>query len=263
QQPPPPGTERTVVRCAVMDGKTMGHRICALNTCENPLHNFRTGRFCTDHVPLNDQCGIVGCGQAISLNTPDAETNTDLVDTFRAGRVYCLQTIQWSCGVPIGWGKCYRSESAPQVERILQKIWNGKEGLRPSFIVYDDGCGFLKYILGRLDPNKWLESTRFIVDAWHYSSHSPRDETCRVHCNPAPANGSQPDLVIPKVNENGQTLLTRAFNTETAEQFNAWLSGYEGIVRHMTDYHYDFFIHALFLMYKEAREKTNDTAEED
>jgi hypothetical protein len=38
--------------------------------------------------------------------------------TFKAKSIYCLQAVQWACGMPIGWGKCYRSESSPQVLSI-------------------------------------------------------------------------------------------------------------------------------------------------
>ena len=46
----------------------------------------------------------------------------------------------------------------------------------------------------------------------------------------------------------------RAFNTETAEQFNSWLNGFETQLHHMTSSNYDFFIHVLFLLYAETVE---------
>ena len=48
--------------------------------------------------------------------------------------------------------------------------------------------------------------------------------------------------------------LTRAFNTETAEQLNAWLTGYEGQLKQMTDVSYDFFVHTLMLIFAETVE---------
>ena len=45
------------------------------------------------------------------------------------------------------------------------------------------------------------------------------------------------------------------FNTETAEQFNSWLNSFEGALRQMTDVNFDFFMHALILMYMEHRTK--------
>ena len=77
---------------------------------------------------------------------------------------------------------------------------------------------------------------------------------CRIWCNPAPANGTQPDLVIALKDTNGHVHLTRAFNSETAEQLNAWLSGFEASMRQMTGSNFDFFMHSIMLIYKEAIE---------
>jgi hypothetical protein len=44
---------------------------------------------------------------------------------------------------------------------------------------------------------------------------------------------------------------TRAFNTETAEQLNSWLSGFESQLRQMSSVNYDFFVHVLMLIYSE------------
>jgi hypothetical protein len=78
---------------------------------------------------------------------------------------------------------------------------------------------------------------------------------CRTWCNPAPANGTQPDLVIAQEDDSGEVHLTRAFNTETSEQLNAWLNGFEAQMRQMTDYNFDFFMHSILLIYKDAVEK--------
>lgn len=66
--------------------------------------------------------------------------------TFRAKTIYCLQTVQWACGVPIGWGKCYRSESLPQVLGILDNIFP-EPPKRPSFLVYDHACDLLRHVV--------------------------------------------------------------------------------------------------------------------
>jgi len=169
--------------------------------------------------------------------------------------VYCLQTIQWACGVPIGWGKCYKSESSPQVLQIINRVWQGQDNLRPSFIVYDDACDLLRHIVTQDAQSPWVKSTKFVVDAWHYIGHRATDVLCRVWCNPAPSNGSQPDLVISETDANGRSHLTRAFNTETAEQLNSWLNGFEAQLRQMSAVNYDFTVHALMLVYKEVVEE--------
>ncbi|KAJ7850841.1 hypothetical protein B0H13DRAFT_1515676, partial [Mycena leptocephala] len=51
--------------------------------------------------------------------------------------------------------------------------------------------------------------------------------------------------------DNGRTHTTRAFNTETAEQLNAWLNGFKAHLRQMSATNYDFCVHVLMLLYKE------------
>ncbi|KAJ6471226.1 hypothetical protein C8R47DRAFT_1297591 [Mycena vitilis] len=178
-----------------------------------------------------------------------------VVHSFKAKTIYCLQTIQWACGVPIGWGKCYKSESTPQVLAFLNKVWEDYPAKRPGFIVYDKACDLLRHIATQNINDSWIASTKFIVDAWHYIGHRATDILCRTRCNPAPSDGSQPDLVITQVDDNGVAHQARAFNTETAEQLNSWISGYESQLRQMTDVNYDFYIHVLMMMYGEMVEK--------
>ncbi|KAJ7041776.1 hypothetical protein C8F04DRAFT_931355, partial [Mycena alexandri] len=119
----------------------------------------------------------------------------NVTHTFRAGKTCCLQTVQWACGCPIGWGKCYCSESSSQVLKIINRIWESHSESRPSFLAYDDACNLLHHIVTQ-DPNSpWILSTELIVDAWHYIGHQASDILCRLWCNPAPTNGSQPDLI--------------------------------------------------------------------
>jgi hypothetical protein len=62
----------------------------------------------------------------------------------------------------------------------------------------------------------------------------------------------QPDLVIALEDEAGSVHLTRAFNMETSKQLNAQLNGFEPQMRQMTDYNYNFFMHAIMLIYQDA-----------
>ncbi|TEB19736.1 hypothetical protein FA13DRAFT_1758075 [Coprinellus micaceus] len=318
---PPQDTPRGYVRLAVMDGKSVGHRICALTTCTLPLQNYKNGRFCSEHAGLNSVCGIIPCERPVAergeltcdneahrnwyrayhsrfkrltfpgvqrvlrrqgsnrlgeAHIPDHGSRPTLsvegglpplndtpggevVHTFRAQSVYCIQTVQWACGMPIGWGKCYRSESTPQVLAILDRIWEGKEEMKPSYLAYDDACDLLRHIVTQnahstCVPHTWLTSTKFIVDAWHYIGHRATDALCRLWCNPAPMDGSQPDLIIGQEDASGRVHATRAFNTETAEQLNSWITRYEAQLRQMTDVSFDFFVHVLLLLYGETIE---------
>ncbi|KAJ7768662.1 hypothetical protein DFH07DRAFT_1007962 [Mycena maculata] len=288
QQDRVPGSARGYARLAVMDRKSISHRICAVTICEGPLVNYKNGHFCAEHLEMQSICGIIPCSrpvhsdgavtcddeshkdwhqkylnrftrlsfpgmqrvirrQAVANENSSAETSQtrptlhtelsspssmglmvkNVVHTFRARSIHCLQTVQWSCGCPIGWGKCYRSESSPQVLKIIDNIWELNPDSRPSFLAYDDACNLLRHIVTQ-DPNSpWITSTKLIVGAWHYIGHHATDILCRIWCNPAPTNGSQPDLITVSIDNNGWTHTTRAFNTETAEQLNAWLNGYE------------------------------------
>ncbi|KAJ7664770.1 hypothetical protein B0H17DRAFT_951958 [Mycena rosella] len=309
---PATGSPRGYVRMAVMNLKTIRHKKCALDECQNPLYNYKNGRFCETHLDLRNTCGIVPCGRlvhqpgALTCDTPAhiawqkmyenrfsrlsfpgvqrlirrqqaaaeegsaqqthgpslrvqlqalGDTPGDqVVHTFKAKTTYGLQTVQWACGVPIGWGKCYRSESAPQVLGILERIWEDYPNSRPGFIAYDSACDLLRHIVTQNPGNIWLTTTKFIVDAWHYIGHRASDILCRTRCNPAPMDGSQPDLILTVEDENGVVHQTRAFNTETAEQLNSWLRGFEAALQQMSDVNYDFFVHVLMMIYGETME---------
>ncbi|KAF7353247.1 hypothetical protein MSAN_01512500 [Mycena sanguinolenta] len=310
---PPAGSPRGYIRLAVMDGKGIKHRKCALDECKFPLYNYKNGRFCETHLDLRNKCGIIPCGLPVRYPgalTCNSQSHIDwhkqyenrfsrlsfpgvqrvirrqqiaqaeegstqprgptlrvelhglgdtpgdqVVHTFKAKSIHCLQTVQWACGVPIGWGKCYRSESASQVLCILNNIWANHPDFRPSYIAYDNACDLLRYIATQNATDIWLTTTKFIVDAWHYIGHKATDVVCRTRCNPAPMDGSQPDLVLTQEDSNGQVHQTRAFNTETAEQLNSWLNGFESQLRQMSDVNYDFFVHVLMLIYAEMTEK--------
>ena len=53
-----------------------------------------------------------------------------------------------------------------------------------------------------------------IVDSYHYINHKASDILCRTLCNPAPDDGSAPNLVVLAQSEDGTPYLKRAFNTQ-------------------------------------------------
>ncbi|KIJ42280.1 hypothetical protein M422DRAFT_254684 [Sphaerobolus stellatus SS14] len=188
-----------------------------------------------------------------NLDEDDQLEVEELEHMFRARTTYCLQTVQWACGVPIGWGICFESESPTQVYDLLQFIWPNKEG-RPAFIAYDKACKLLAHIMAHEEKRHWIETTRFVVDSWHYINHKATDYLCSIWCNPSPSNGSQPDLVLGKESPNGEKVTVRAFNTQTAEQLNSWMDGYESQTRQMTDKSFAFYCHCILLIYKDSVE---------
>jgi hypothetical protein len=115
----------------------------------------------------------------------------------------------------------------------FSQIWEAHPNSKPSFIAYNDACDLLCHIITQNPDDPWLTSTKFIVDAWHYIGHRATDIFCRLWCNPAPKNGSQPDLILGEQDVNCVNHQTWAFNTETAEQLNSWLNGFESQLRHV------------------------------
>ena len=83
------------------------------------------------------------------------------------------------------------------------------------------------------------------MDSYHYTNHCVTDYLCRKWCNPAPQDGSAPNLVIVDHDKNGTPYYKHAFNTQACEQLNAWLGGFETMLRRMTLGNFDWFLHAM------------------
>ena len=115
----------------------------------------------------------------------------------------------------------------------------------------------------------WKQTSRFIVDAYHYTGHRTTDSMCRKWCNPAPLDGSAPNLVVAKTNSQGQTYYQRAFNTQACEQLNAWLGGFESILRKMSTSNFNWFVHTMlsyhtrFVIERQRSQDANDEGDGD
>ncbi|TFK16963.1 hypothetical protein FA15DRAFT_661782, partial [Coprinopsis marcescibilis] len=104
---------------------------------------------------------------------------------------------------------------------FLQKVFPEPDS-RPDFICIDKACLVMRTVVSNPSWKDWLETSRFIVDSYHYNNHKASDELCQKWCNPAPEDGSQPNLVIVAQNAQGQPYLKQAFNTQVSYNFN-WL----------------------------------------
>ena len=60
----------------------------------------------------------------------------------------------------------------------------------------------------------WKNTTWFIIDTYHYTTHHTTDDLCRTWCNPAPQIGSAPNLVVVENDVNGNPHYKQAFNTQ-------------------------------------------------
>ena len=135
---------------------------------------------------------------------------------FVAPRFYCVETICAPCGVVIAWTKFAKSESPTNILDFLDNVYPDPN-MRPDYICIDKACLLLRHAVQSGRWNQWKETTRFIVDSYHYINHRTTDYLCRKYCNPAPLNGSAPNLVVVEDDKYGQPHYKRAFNTEASE----------------------------------------------
>jgi hypothetical protein len=134
---------------------------------------------------------------------------------FGPGHFYCVETICAPCGAVIAWDKFDHSESPTNIMRFLRKVYPTEDS-QPDYVCIDKGCAVLRHIVAQGTWQQWQNTTRFIVDTYHYTNHSAKDILCRTWCNPSPLDGSAPNLVIPAVDKNGNPVLKRAFNTQVS-----------------------------------------------
>ena len=84
-----------------------------------------------------------------------------------------------------------------------------------DYICIDKACRVLRTAISNGSWDRiWKKTTRFIVDSYHYINHRTDDYLCRKWCNPAPLNGSAPNLVIATTDNQGRVHYKRAFNTQ-------------------------------------------------
>lgn len=189
---------------------------------------------------------------------------------FTPNRFYCVETLCAPCGVVLAWTKFAKAESPINILTWLENIYPDSD-MRPSYIAIDKACQVMQKAINNGSWEQWRLTTRFIVDSYHYINHKAEDVLCRTWCNPAPSDGSAPNLVGQHVDEKGNVHQFREFNTEACEQLNSWLGGFESILKRMTVHNFNWFLHAMlfyhcnFMLTKKAESrkkkhrKTNKT----
>jgi len=96
---------------------------------------------------------------------------------------------------------------------FLDKVYPDTSS-RPDYICIDKACKLLRHAVASGRWEAWKNTTRFIVDSYHYINHRTEDYLCRKYCNPAPLNGSAPNLVEVEHDKFGRPHYKRAFNTQ-------------------------------------------------
>ncbi|KAF8955752.1 hypothetical protein BDZ97DRAFT_1907514 [Flammula alnicola] len=108
-----------------------------------------------------------------------------------------------------------------------------------------------------------------VVDSYHYINHRVTDFLCRKWCNPAPLDGSAPNLVVKDTDKNGREYFKRAFNTQACEHLNSWLGGYDSILKRMKGKNFNWFLHVMIfhhtklVLEKQERKKKGLQVESD
>ena len=103
-------------------------------------------------------------------------------------------------------------------------------GSLPSYIFYDNNCKLREHLVASGDTY-FLGKVGLVVDVFHFKSkHKKTDLNCQTHCNPA----NFPELIT----SDGEW----RFNSSAAEQTNAWIVGFEAILREMTLERYNFVL---------------------
>lgn len=188
---------------------------------------------------------------------------------FSPNRSYCVETACAPCGVVLAWTKFAKSESPTNILNWLKELFPTPDD-RPSYICIDKGCQVMKTAISNKSWDSWRITTRFIVDSYHYTNHKATDKICRTYCNPTPTDGSAPNLVGQRTDENGNTIQFREFNTQVCEQLNAWLGGYESILKRMTSKNFNWLIHTMLVYHvkhilakSSSVEENNDSNDDD
>ena len=149
---------------------------------------------------------------------------------------------------------------------FLESIYPTEES-RPDYICIDKACLLLQHCIASGQWNEWQKTSQFIVDSYHYTNHQVTDDMCRKWCNPAPTNGSAPNLVVAAYDKKGKPYYKRAFNTQACEQLNSWLGGFESILKRMKPENFNWFLHTMLFYHTryvlEKLEKKGTNVEDD
>jgi len=143
----------------------------------------------------------------------DAGSQSRKDNYFVPPRFYCVETICAPCGAVHAWTLFDKAESPTNILNFLDAVYPTPD-VRPDYVCIDKACMVLCTAISNGSWNVWKETTRFIVDSYHYINHRANDYLCRKWCNPAPLNGSAPNLVVVEHDVNGDAHYKRAFNTQ-------------------------------------------------
>ena len=101
---------------------------------------------------------------------------------------------------------------------FLENVYPNPDS-RPTYIAIDKACKLLRWAVTIGAWETWKQTSRFIVDTYHYNNHKASDTLCSSLCNPAPTDGTSPNLVTMTRDKRGRKVWKRAFNTQVSRFF--------------------------------------------
>ncbi|KAF9544131.1 hypothetical protein CPC08DRAFT_730331 [Agrocybe pediades] len=171
-----------------------------------------------------DQDGRLECD-----GKPD-KGNKALKARFGRRRTHNEELCVASCGVILGRCTFYGSEAPNGVRTFWKKLFPYKRSL-PRILWHDNNCRIMAMLKKKGDEDNYFDSCALPVDVFHFKSkHKETDEDCNRHCNPAQWE------ILETPDKKWR------FNSSIAEQTNAWIGGYQAIVREMEADRYEFFL---------------------
>ncbi|KAF8872623.1 hypothetical protein BD779DRAFT_1477443 [Infundibulicybe gibba] len=143
---------------------------------------------------------------------------TQDLDNSRGGAFCAYHNIHYGARCLIAWTKFDKAESPTNILQFLEDVYPTEES-RPAYICIDKACLVLRTSIANKSWEMWSRTSRFIVDSYHYINHRATDYLCRKWCNPAPLDGSAPNLVVVATDNNGKPYYQRAFNTQASLEY--------------------------------------------
>ena len=140
--------------------------------------------------------------QAVQAHDADQPAEEGRKHYFSPNRFYCVETLCAPCGVVVAWTKFDKSESPTKILNWLGVVYPDQDS-RPSYVCIDKACQVVRTALTSGLWQEWKQTTRFIVDSYHYINHKANDLLCRTWCNPTPSDGSAPNLIGERVGPDG------------------------------------------------------------
>ncbi|KAF8193747.1 hypothetical protein BJ912DRAFT_848103, partial [Pholiota molesta] len=154
--------------------------------------------------------------------------NQTLRARFGRKRTHNEQLSVACCGVIRGRATFYGSEAPNGVRMFWKTLYPTRQSL-PQVMFYDNNCRIAAML--NKDGDTYFSEIALPVDVFHFKTkHKESDEDCGRYCNPV----RWPELMTPEG--------TWRFNSSAAEQANAWIGGYQSIVREMQADRYEFFL---------------------